>query len=495
MPAADLVSLLAQRTLELVDIPSESRHETAVTAYVQEAMPLELLFSDGESLLYAKRTGRPLVLLAGHTDTVPAQGNLPGRFEDGAIVGLGASDMKGGLGVMIELARWADGVELGYDLALLFFPREELGPNENPLPGVFDRAPIIDEAALVICLEPTDNTLQLGCLGNLVARVVFEGRSAHSARPWLGENAIKATLEGLRSVFDAEPRDVEIDGLVFREVISATQISGGIAANVIPARVEVILNFRYAPDRSPRRRRGTRPRAGRAGGRDPLPLDARPRRARLAGCREAAHRGRLRGATKAGVDERRGLRRPRPRRGEPWPRWDTLRPRGRRTGRDRRARADVRRAAAVPPRYGLSMALELSPVLAELAQYPFARLDDWKADATERGIELIDFGMGDPREVTPPFIREALLASVDAVSSYPRAPGLPELRTAIAAWVERRFGVQVDPDSELVPTLGSKEAIFSFAQLALGEKRVVAIPGACLPRVRAWRACSQAGRS
>ena len=86
----------------------------------------------------------------------------------------------------------------------------------------------------MVCLEPTDNTLQLGCLGNLVARVVFEGRSAHSARPWLGVNAIRVALEGLRPVLEAEPRDVEIDGLVFREVISATQISGGIASNVIP---------------------------------------------------------------------------------------------------------------------------------------------------------------------------------------------------------------------------------------------------------------------
>src|SRR3954464_6519555 len=137
MPASDPDSLLARRTLELVDIPSESRHETAVTAYIQEAMPLELVFSDGESLLYAKRTGKPLVLLAGHTDTVPAQGNLPGRLENGAIVGLGASDMKGGLAVMIELARWAVETELAYDLAFLFFPREELGPAENPLPGVF----------------------------------------------------------------------------------------------------------------------------------------------------------------------------------------------------------------------------------------------------------------------------------------------------------------------------------------------------------------------
>src|SRR3954452_2976977 len=125
--------------------------------------------------------------------------------------------------------------------------------------------------------------------------------------------------------------------------------------------------------------------------------------------------------------------------------------------------------------------MQLSPVLAELAQYPFARLDDWKAGASARGIDLIDFGMGDPREPTPGFIRDALLASVDEVSSYPRATGLPELRTAIAGWIERRFGATVDPATELVPTLGSKEAIFSFAQLALGEKHLVAIPEPAYP--------------
>jgi acetylornithine aminotransferase len=125
--------------------------------------------------------------------------------------------------------------------------------------------------------------------------------------------------------------------------------------------------------------------------------------------------------------------------------------------------------------------LHLSPVLAELAQYPFAKLDDWKAEAAARGVELIDFGTGDPREVTPTFIREALLASVDEVSSYPRAPGLPELRAAVAGWIDRRFGVEVDPANEIVPTLGSKEAIFSFAQIALGEKRLVAIPEPAYP--------------
>ena len=125
--------------------------------------------------------------------------------------------------------------------------------------------------------------------------------------------------------------------------------------------------------------------------------------------------------------------------------------------------------------------MQLSPLLADLAQYPFARLDDWKAEAAARGVEPIDLGMGDPREPTPAFIREALLASVDEVSSYPRASGLPELRTAIAGWIERRFGVSVDPATEVVPTLGSKEAIYSFAQVALGEKRLVAIPEPAYP--------------
>jgi succinyl-diaminopimelate desuccinylase len=242
---------LAERTLELVNIPSESGSETLMYSYITSAVPLEQAYSDGESVIFAKRSGKPLVLLAGHTDTVPAQGNLPGRIESGAVVGLGASDMKGGLAVMIELALWAAATELDFDLALLFFPREELGPAENPLPGVFERTGLVDEAQLVICLEPTDNTLQLGCLGNLNATVVFEGRSAHSARPWLGVNAIGVALEGLHSVLDAEPRDVEIEGLVFREVMSVTQLQAGIASNVIPARAEATINFRYAPDRSP----------------------------------------------------------------------------------------------------------------------------------------------------------------------------------------------------------------------------------------------------
>jgi len=250
MPLSAPETALAERTLELVDLPSPSHDEGLVYDYVRQAVHLPLAHDDGETLLYAKREGRPLVLLAGHMDTVPAQDNLPGRIENGAVHGLGATDMKGGLAVMIELGRWAHHTELAYDLGLLFFPREEVGPEHNPLPGLFEVSPVVDEASLVVCLEPTDNTLQLGCLGNLVARVVFEGRAAHSARPWLGINAIGLAFEGLRGVAALEPNDVDVDGLLFREVISITQIHGGIASNVIPARCEALLNFRYAPGRT-----------------------------------------------------------------------------------------------------------------------------------------------------------------------------------------------------------------------------------------------------
>jgi succinyldiaminopimelate transaminase len=123
--------------------------------------------------------------------------------------------------------------------------------------------------------------------------------------------------------------------------------------------------------------------------------------------------------------------------------------------------------------------MTLSPVLAEMATYPFVRLDAAKGDAQARGIELIDFGMGDPREETDPLIRRALVDALEPVSSYPRATGLPELREAIADWSRRRFGAELDPEREIVPTLGSKEAIFSFAQVVVdpaSERRLVVAP-------------------
>ncbi|NUT54841.1 MAG: succinyl-diaminopimelate desuccinylase [Thermoleophilia bacterium] len=239
---SDLADRLARRTLELVDIPSESRNERKIAAYVRSAVGPPV-WDEDDTLWYGRR---PRIVLAGHFDTVPAQENIPGAIEDGAVVGLGASDMKGGVAVMIELAQ-----VVGDDVGFLFFPREELPASESPLPHFFDSVPDVHEAELVVLLEPTDCTIQAGCLGNMNARITFHGVSGHSARPWTAENAIEKALEGLRPYAAIEPRPVEIGGLTFTEVASVTQIAGGIASNVIPDRVEANVNFRYAPDRSP----------------------------------------------------------------------------------------------------------------------------------------------------------------------------------------------------------------------------------------------------
>jgi succinyl-diaminopimelate desuccinylase len=241
---SDLADRLARRTLELVDIPSVSREEAAIAAHVAAAMPWAPAWRDPETLWYG---GRPRIVLAGHLDTVPPQGNVPGRREDGVVWGLGASDMKGGVAVMVELAR-----DLGErdDVGYLYFPREELPASENPLPALFESVPGLAGAELAILLEPTNGDLEAGCLGHLQATVVVEGRSAHSARPWQGVNAIELAFERLAPVARLEPRKVEIDGLQFVEVLSLTEIRGGIAPNVLPDRVEATISYRYAPDRT-----------------------------------------------------------------------------------------------------------------------------------------------------------------------------------------------------------------------------------------------------
>jgi succinyl-diaminopimelate desuccinylase len=157
--------------------------------------------------------------------------------------GLGASDMKGGVAVMLELARAS--VAGRY----VFFTREEVPLEESPLPAVF-ACGVLEGTQLAVVLEPTDGILHAGCLGNLQAEIEFRGESAHSARPWTGSNAIHALLEGLVPLARLEPVEVELDGLVYREVVSAVRVEGGIAQNVVPARAAAELNFRFAPGRS-----------------------------------------------------------------------------------------------------------------------------------------------------------------------------------------------------------------------------------------------------
>ena len=252
----DLAARLAARTLELVDIPSESRHEAAISAHVRSLVPQSFELDtevDGAALWATeRRPGAPLVVLAGHVDTVPAQGNLPGRIADGAVHGLGASDMKGGVAVAIEVARELDAERppTPYDLALLIFEREELPPDANPLPGLFERSRLVGEASLAVVLEPTDCTVQAGCVGNLTAELVFRGRSGHSARPWLADNAIERALTGLPPLAGLERREAVIQGLPFYEVLTITQLHAGVADNVVPGEATATLNLRYPPDRS-----------------------------------------------------------------------------------------------------------------------------------------------------------------------------------------------------------------------------------------------------
>jgi succinyl-diaminopimelate desuccinylase len=228
---------LARTTLELVNTPSESRDEAAAVELIRSLVPGPPVYDDGEVLLF----GHGPVLLAGHLDTIPAQGNLPGRIEDDAVHGVGASDMKGGVAVMVELARTGAGGRF------LFFTREEVPVSESPLPALFDTG-LLEGVELAVVLEPTDSILHAGCLGNLQARATFHGESAHSARPWTGVNAIHELVAGLQPLVALEPNDVTLDGLTYREVLSAVRVEGGIASNVVPAAASVELNYRFMRD-------------------------------------------------------------------------------------------------------------------------------------------------------------------------------------------------------------------------------------------------------
>jgi succinyl-diaminopimelate desuccinylase len=228
---------LATRTLELIDIPSESRDESRLAERVASLLDVEDL---GDTCLLARRGAR--VLLAGHLDTVPAQDNLPGRIAGGRVHGLGASDMKGALAVMIELAR------AGAPFDCLFFGREELPGEYSALAPLLERERL--EYDLVVMMEPTANELHAGCVGNMNATWTFTGRSAHSARPWDGLNAIHAAARGIAALAEFEPEEHVFDGLTFYEVASVTEIRGGIASNVIPDRVVCGVNYRFAPGRT-----------------------------------------------------------------------------------------------------------------------------------------------------------------------------------------------------------------------------------------------------
>jgi succinyl-diaminopimelate desuccinylase len=249
----DLTADPVELTAALVDVPSVSGDEAALadaveTALREQAPHLELL-RDGNAVL-ARTTGRrpTRVLLAGHLDTVPIADNLPSRRDGDTLYGCGTSDMKAGDAMIAHLV--ATLPDPAHELTCVFYDCEEVEAARNGLGRIEREHPDWLHADLAILAEPTDGAVEAGCQGTLRAVVRTDGRRAHSARSWLGRNAIHAAAEVLDRLNRYDPRRVDIDGCVYREGLQAVRIAGGVAGNVVPDVCEVTVNFRFAPDRT-----------------------------------------------------------------------------------------------------------------------------------------------------------------------------------------------------------------------------------------------------
>jgi succinyl-diaminopimelate desuccinylase len=239
-------------TASLVDIPSPSGGETRladeVEAILRGAAHLHVE-RDGDALMARTELGREQrVVIAGHLDTVPVADNLPSRRDGDKLYGCGTSDMKAGIAVMLRLATQI--ADPRHDVTWLFYDNEETDAAHNGLGRVLRNAPHWLKADLAVLMEPTSNRVEAGCQGTLRVLVVVTGRRAHSARSWLGHNAIHGAADVLSRLSTYEPRRVEIDGCEYREGLNAVRIEGGVSGNVVPDRCTIAVNFRFAPDRT-----------------------------------------------------------------------------------------------------------------------------------------------------------------------------------------------------------------------------------------------------
>jgi succinyl-diaminopimelate desuccinylase len=207
------------------------------------------IIRNGNAVLARTRLGRPArVLLAGHLDTVPAADNLPSRRDGDLLHGCGTVDMKSGDAVFLHLA--ATVAEPVHDLTLVFYDCEEIDAASNGLGRIEQELPDWLDADVAVLGEPTAGYIEAGCQGTLRVVVHTHGIRAHSARSWLGDNAIHRLSAVLDRLAGYRARNVEIDGCLYREGLSAVRIGGGIAGNVIPDAASVTVNYRFAPDRS-----------------------------------------------------------------------------------------------------------------------------------------------------------------------------------------------------------------------------------------------------
>ena len=252
----DLSSDLVDLTAALVDIPSESRHEAEIADAVERAIAtcshLEVI-RDGHTVIARTHLGRAeRVVIGGHLDTVPINHNLPSRrvTVDGEdrLYGLGTCDMKGGVAIALRLA--AELTAPTRDVTWIWYECEEIDSEFNGLRRLSEERPDLLAADFAVLMEPSNGVVEAGCQGTMRVEVRTSGERAHSARSWMGRNAIHGAGEILSRLTAYQPREVEIDGLVYREGLNAVGIRGGVAGNVIPDECVVSVNYRFAPTRS-----------------------------------------------------------------------------------------------------------------------------------------------------------------------------------------------------------------------------------------------------
>ncbi|MFT4230292.1 MAG: succinyl-diaminopimelate desuccinylase [Microbacterium sp.] len=256
MPALDLSQSSVDLTRTICDIPSVSGDEARLADLIHDAvsaLPHLDVHRDGDTIVARTRLGRAQrVAIAGHIDTVPINGNVPTRdvFVDGEayLWGRGTVDMKAGVAVQLKLA--AELVAPRVDLTWMWYDHEEVDADLNGLTRLAAARPDLFAADFAILGEPSNGAVEGGCNGNLRAVVRTHGVRAHSARAWMGENAIHAAAPVLDRLAAYRPRKVEVDGLVYREGLNAVRIRGGVAGNVIPDACEVEVNHRFAPSRT-----------------------------------------------------------------------------------------------------------------------------------------------------------------------------------------------------------------------------------------------------
>ncbi len=252
----DLSANLVELTLAICNVESVSGNEAQLADQIQQALGAcnhLTVTRDGNAVVAATNLNRAQrVIIAGHIDTVPVADNLPAQlhhFErEQAIVGRGSVDMKGGVAVMLKLA--SELVSPRYDITWIFYDNEEVASELNGLGRIARNNPDVLVGDFAVLCEPTSALIEGGCNGTIRVELVARGVKAHSARPWMGSNALHSLSPALATLSAFQPETVTVDGLDYRESLNAVMVSGGIATNVIPDLATLTVNYRFAPSRT-----------------------------------------------------------------------------------------------------------------------------------------------------------------------------------------------------------------------------------------------------